>query len=120
MSQTEKTTDATEALWLSPDIDDLRDRAEALEDNNIPAKIQPVYSDTEKRTLERWRQQATTLVEQRLTIYRGDRPVAPELVRVGRSEDKQHVALHVPELLDAILQFAGERAQLEAWNVSRS
>ena len=91
--------------------------------NELP-KVEPPYSDTERPTVEAWRQQVERQVKTRISGYHYTVTYKQDTLRClergGRDYTRtEHRMFQIPELLDVVLQFAGPVAQIRALRVSK-
>jgi len=89
---------------------------------NRRPKVEPPYSCTERSAVEAWRQQVERQVKTRISSYRctvlNTQDTLPCLeLSVGGYTSTEHRMFRIPELLDAILHFAGPVAQIRALRV---
>jgi len=101
--------------------DDLNDLFEIW---NTRPKQEPPYSCTKRAAVEAWRQQVESQVKTRISSYRctvsNTQDTLPCLeLSVGGYTRTEHRMFRIPELLDAILHFAGPVAQIRALRVSK-
>jgi hypothetical protein len=90
---------------------------------NLSPITAPTYSSQERSVLELWRQQVRLIIENRLAAYsKSDSSTATNTtIRLPLPEFRcKHKMFRIPELLDAVLHFAGPTVQIVALNVSRA
>ncbi|KAF2109947.1 hypothetical protein BDV96DRAFT_554145 [Lophiotrema nucula] len=98
------------------------DAVEDLDHKNARTIVTPTYAMTEQLSLKSWRRSVSDRITKRLSQFQTDTTVsiaAPTECAIStRTEPATcHRALRIPEILDAILFYAGVESQANTWQV---